>query len=576
MNGNLRVTGAVETFSICEIQGEGRISPYVGRQVRTMGVVTADLDERKQQGFFIQTNSCDHSDLASEAVFVYLDEYTDLVSSGDLVDITGVVHEYHGLTEIQPVADRIIILSSGNGLPSAVDLSPPLDNETALNYFESLEGMLVQMQSATVVGPSDRDGHIWVVRSDLEIERVFDDDPQGTGEVISIGDAGLVSLNAGAKVSDQISAVYGVLTEEDTVYPVQLLSPPLIIPGELPANDQDVAGDTEFSLATVNLHNLFDTYDDPNSADEIYTSVEYQRRLNKLALAIHGPLNETDLLVVQEAENDGVLRDLALRPEIITEYDILWVDTPDPRGQDTALLYRPDKFAVLDYQTQQGCTALVDGLGPDGNQDVAHPSNSVTCDRDGDGALDGNRLFSRPVLVVHLQAFNAPGRDDAPIELILVINHWKSKTEDTPENSYTLSRRLEEAEFVAWLVKDLISRYPAAALVIAGDLNDVPGSEPVKKLDIPGLLDLTAWVEKSRRYSLIYQGVSQVFDYILVKPTIYLNASHASFQHINSDYPAGFESVAGTEQRSSDHDPLVVSFVRFTRYSYLPMIHLGK
>jgi predicted extracellular nuclease len=451
-----------------------------------------------------------------------------------------------------------------------------LDNETALNYFESLEGMLVQMQSATVVGPSDRDGNTWVVRSDLEIERVFDDDPQGTGEAISIGDAGLVSLNVGAKVSDQISLVYGVLTEEDTVYPVQLLSYPLITPGELPPNDQDAAGNTEFSLATANLYNLFDTYDDPNTADEIYTSVEYQRRLNKLALAIHGPLNEPDLLVAQEAENDGVLRDLALRPEIVSGYSIVWVDTPDPRGQDTALLYRPDKFAVLDYQTRQGCTALVDGLGPDGNQDVSQPSNSVTCDRDGDGVLDGNRLFSRPVLVVHLQAFNSPGRDGPPIELILVINHWKSKTEDTPEIFYTLQRRLEEAGFVARLVKDLESMYPAAVLVVAGDLNDVPGSEPVKKLDIPGLLDLTARVEKPRRYSLIYHGVSQVFDYIFIKPTIDLNASRISFQHINSDYPAGFENVAGTEQRSSDHDPLVVRFVRFTRFSYLPMIRLGK
>jgi len=73
INDNLRVTGAVETLSIGEIQGEGRASPYVGRQVRTVGVVTADLDESKQQGFFIQTNSCDHSDLTSDAVFMYLD-----------------------------------------------------------------------------------------------------------------------------------------------------------------------------------------------------------------------------------------------------------------------------------------------------------------------------------------------------------------------------------------------------------------------------------------------------------------------------------------------------------------------
>lgn len=127
------------------------------------------------------------------------------------------------------------------------------------------------------MGPSDRNGHVWVVRSDLEIERVFYDDPQGTGEVIYIGGGGLVSLNAGAKVSDQISSVYGVLTEEDTVYPVQLLSYPLITPGELPANDQNAAGNTEFSLATADLYNLFDAYYKPNTADEIYSYPFYSQ-----------------------------------------------------------------------------------------------------------------------------------------------------------------------------------------------------------------------------------------------------------------------------------------------------------
>lgn len=87
----------------------------------------------------------------------------------------------------------------------------------------------------------------------------------------------MVSLNAGAKVSDQISSVYGVLTEEDTVYPVQLLSYPLITPGELPANDQNAAGNTEFSLATADLYNLFDAYYKPNTADEIYSYPFYSQ-----------------------------------------------------------------------------------------------------------------------------------------------------------------------------------------------------------------------------------------------------------------------------------------------------------
>ncbi len=189
--------------------------------------------------------------------------------------------------------------------------------------------------------------------------------------------------------------------------------------------------------------------------------------------------------------------------------------------------------------------------------------------------MDGNRLFSRPVLIAHLQEISPPPGGGTPIELILMINHWKSKTEDTQENRFTLPRRLEEAEFVAELVDDLSRQFPAASIIVAGDLNDVPGSDPLLQVKAPWMLDLTEWVEKPSRYSLIYRGISQVFDYILVKPARYLNASHAAFQHINSDYPADFENDAVTDQRSSDHDPLVVHFVSFSRFSFLPVIYHG-
>ncbi len=272
--------------------------------------------------------------------------------SGDLAEITGVIGEYHGLSEIQTDASQITILSRGEDLPTAVDLNPPLDNTLALDYLEALEGMLVHIQSAKVVGPTDQDRLTWVVRTDLEVDRIFNDDPRGTGELVSIGDDGLFALNASAKVSDRIEAIYGVLEDVDGVYTALLLQPPSLIIGELPPNDQATPGEFRLTLATFNLRNLFDTFDDPNTDDDVVSSAMYQRKLKKLAMAIHGPLGEPDLLAVQEAENDGVLRDLSLRPEIITDYDILWVDTPDPRGQDTALLYRPDRFAVLDYQVR--------------------------------------------------------------------------------------------------------------------------------------------------------------------------------------------------------------------------------
>jgi hypothetical protein len=62
-----------------------------------------------------------------------------------------------------------------------------------------------------------------------------------------------------------------------------------------------------------------------------------------------------------------------------------------------ALLYRSDRFEIIESKTLPGLyNSWWTGWGVDGNQDVYNPANTVTCDSDGDGALDGNRLFSRP------------------------------------------------------------------------------------------------------------------------------------------------------------------------------------
>ncbi len=71
---NLRASQEMELRLICELQGGGPVSPYIGEQVRTKGVVTADLDQHQKMGFYIQSNDCDHLDSTSDGIFVYLGE----------------------------------------------------------------------------------------------------------------------------------------------------------------------------------------------------------------------------------------------------------------------------------------------------------------------------------------------------------------------------------------------------------------------------------------------------------------------------------------------------------------------
>ena len=62
---------------------------------------------------------------------------------------------------------------------------------------------------------------------------------------------------------------------------------------------------------------------------------------------------------------------------------------------------------------------------------------------------------------------------------------------------------------------------------VLGDLNDYPASEPLAALGEAGLTDLTSQLASMDRYTYVYQGVSQVMDYVLfalsgtISPLIY-------------------------------------------------------
>ncbi len=542
---------------VCAIQGYSFTSPYVGREVRTQGVVFADLDVTSRRGFFIQHPNCDDKATTSDGIFVYLGERVDLVSQGDWVQVKGVVEEYYGRTEVVAAPSQVQVIRRGDPLPTPVELSPPFNNNQARYYFETLEGMHVHLGAGRVVGPTDGDQRTWLVRSDLGLERVFAEDPAGTGEVICVDDNGLAKIVPQAYVGDEVRSLRGYIDYRVGIYCMELLEAPALIAAPRPPWPPSPSAGG-ITVATFNLANLFDDTDDPQTDDQVLSATEYQRRLYKRALAIHHALGEPTLIGVQEAENSAVLRALIEDPDVIhADYGILLQDGPDRRGLDVGLLYRTDQVLVLDYQARQGCTTLVDGLGPDGNGDPANPQNARTCDTNGDGIADGNRLFARPPLVAHLRVdLPNTGNPGAPptVELWVIVNHWKSKVEDTYFNAYTLPRRTAEAQFVASLVAEIRSLYPRPNLLVLGDLNDTPASPPIATLLGQGLVDLTARLPPSQRYSYIYNGLSQMVDYILWSPNLGLMVGEVKAMPINADYPYSLMGHMDSLHRSSDHD----------------------
>lgn len=573
-----------ELIPICQLQGAGFSTPYQGQTVTTQGLVYADLDETAQRGFYLQADPCDGDPLTSDGIFVYLGQRLDVVQGGDLVEVTGIAGEYYGMTEVVAAPEDVLVLSSLNPLPLPVELDPPFANDQARLYFERHEAMRVGLAQAAVVGPTSADDETWVVSANLGLERVFHDDPLGTGELVCVDDQGLYEITPEAAVGDQALGLVGALDYSFGLYRLSLTESPTLLPGSLPAGPTPVmrpgmplaVDESAFTVATFNLENLFDTLDDPDTQDTVLSQAEYQRRLQKRALAIHADLAEPTLIAVQEVENLAVLQALADRPEIAAGYLPVWLDSPDIRGLDVALLYRSDQASLLSYHQEQGCTTLVDGLGPDGNYDLQNPQNALTCDSDGDGTLDGNRLFSRPPLLVELELSlptpaDAGGATQQTLTLWLVVSHWKSKVHDTPTQQYTLPRRTQQAQFVAGLVGELQEVVLGANILVLGDLNDNPDSEPLEIIRSSGLRDLTQSVARASRYSYIYQGISLQFDYIFAELDRGVVPVSAGFVHLNADYPAVYARDEQLSRRSSDHDPFLVGFIWHDHFLYLPI-----
>jgi len=572
--------------SICFIQGDGYSSPYRGSFFRVRGYVILDYDQHWRKGFYIQDPGCDASDRTSDGLYVYLDEKIDIVSVGDYVEVSGEVHEYYGLTEILAELDRIIVFSSGNQLPDSVELNPPFDNEAARAYFEARESMLVKLDHGSVVGPTDQDGRTWMVRSDLNIDHVFHSDPSGTGEVICIEDEANYEITPGVRIIDKVDNLVGVLAHRAGLYCVELTAEPQVIrvSSEFKSVSQSNLRQQPtllISFVTLNLYNLFDNIDDPLTDDSVVSGVEYQRRLNKLGMVIHDELEEPAVISLQEVENFEVLDALANQPQIQSNYIPILIEGPDQRGIDVGFLLREDYVRIESYQVRQGCTSLVDGLGPDGNLDMDTPHNDLTCDLDGDTVLDGNRLFSRPPLLVKtkicLSGYSedltvCKDAEEEPMVLILINVHLKSKLQDKSDIEITLPRRLEQAQFLNNLIDEIRLDMSYSNIMILGDFNDNPNSQTITMIENNNMSSLANRLTPSESYTYIYHGVSFFFDHIFSQFVPgYLPLEYYTV-HINADYPYEMIKDAEIIHRSSDHDIFGVSVGIVDNLIYMPVI----
>jgi hypothetical protein len=316
-------------------------------------------------------------------------------------------------------------------------------------------------------------------------------------------------------------------------------------------------------IAFYNLENLFDTLDTPDVFDEEFTPEgpnkwtgnRYKEKLNNMAQAIsrigeeEGWNGGPAILGVSEIENRSVLEDLIAHPLLkASNYQIVHFDSPDRRGVDVGLLYRPRFFRV-----------------------TAADSYELLLHNDQD-----ERIYTRDQLLV------SGIYDGEPMHFI--VGHWPSRSGG---ELTTRPRRNAAAALSRHITDSLLVADPAAKIFIMGDLNDDPSDESLRKylraapkankLKEGELFNTTYPLYKKGIGSLNYRDGLNLFDQIIVSPAL-TGKDYTSWKFLKSrvfnsaflmqkdgqykGYP--LRSFAGTVWQNgfSDHFPVYVVIVK--------------
>lgn len=267
------------------------------------------------------------------------------------------------------------------------------------------------------------------------------------------------------------------------------------------------AQERNYIVGFYNLENLFDIYNDPGKNDEEFlpegknkwTETKYQKKLHNMASVIAAMKEENGryhtILGISEIENRMVVEDLVSQPEIAdANYQIVHYDSPDRRGVDVALLYKPEQFTYLDSESIP----------------YTFEGSSIKFSLDQAGKAD---FRTRDILMVH-------GLIDGE-HFAFYVMHTPSRVggkggdlrSRCGEIAYNHSRMMEK-------------KYPGIKIAVMGDMNDDPFDESMavymhgkeKMADVtPADFFNPFWSMLKAGYgSLCYQNVWSIYDQVLV------------------------------------------------------------
>ncbi len=560
---------------IHDIQGAAHISPFNGKKVTAVpGVVTA----KSTTGFWMQDPTPDADPATSEGILVYTGSAPQ-AAVGDSVTVDGTVAEFRpggtsgatNLTTTEIEAPTVTTVAHNVALPAPVLVGPggrvpPAtvieddatgDVETSgtfdpandgIDFWESMEGMRVEIDNAAVVGPTNSYGEVEVVPpgSTTRTNRggiVFQqNDPNP--ERVMLGD--LLAPTPTVNVGDTLTGpTVGVLDYDFGDYEIDVTATPAVHSGGIAQEVTTAPTAGQMSTATFNVENLAPS--DP------------QTKYAGLAQEIVTNLKAPDLVALEEVQdNDGTTDDGV-------------VDCSQTMAKLTAAI---SAAGGPSYSYRQiSPTNDADGGEPGGNIRQVFMFRTdrglAFTDRSGGTATTADSVvntggvpslkYSPGRIAPSDSAWNASRKPLAgeftwqgkPV--FVIANHFDAKLGDDPLYGHyqppatsSLAQRESQATLVKNFVDQILAVDANASVIVLGDLNDYDFSPTANILTAGGsLVDLPRTLPLAERYTYVYEGNSEVLDHILLSPALAAKAYSYDVVHVNSEFA----------NQLSDHDP---------------------
>lgn len=590
---------------IYEIQGAAHRSPLFGTAVTQVpGIVTA----RAPNGFYMQDGDGDGDDATSDGLFVFTSSApASGVVAGAQVLVDGTVDEFRpggaasNLT-ITEIVSPSVTLSSGLFTKGAITPTvlgtagriPPdrvIDDDSAgnletsattvfdpaqdgIDFYESLEGMLVQVDGGRVTGPRNSFGEIWVL-GDLGANATGGNARGGITLVESDGgidfnperiqlDDGLGTATPAVSVGDTLTNIRGVMHYDFGNFEVRLTQAPVVTSNPLPAGVRTLEfGGDRLTVAAYNVENL-----DPGD-----TSFE------RLAGQIVDRIGSPDILALSEVQdNNGATNNGLVAADVTLGQLIAAISAAggpayaytqiDPaNNQDGG---EPGgNIRVVQLYNEARVTFVPGTVGAGGSADATAPTQvdgkvALTLSPGRIAPTSSAWSSSRKPLAA---TYDFNGR-----RVVVINNHFNSKGGDQPlfgvNQPPLLSsgvQRGNQAGLVHDFVASVLDLDPEARVVVLGDLNDFDFSPPLRILrkgplgadgedgTEPVLVNLGTELvtDPVERYSYVFEGNSQELDHILCTASLFNAAAQYEALHINAEY----------SDQASDHDALLASFL---------------